>query len=945
MSKSKKRTEIYITIAEILAIFVTIGFAVGYVIKNNTPRNKTAMETIKVYALSENPKFEIPAQSLGAIKDKPDIEVKHSTGVPVDVNVKTEKAQNGNYEVTLERSETFRPGKYLMVVKGQNEAIYKDFYWGVLAVNTNKSLYSKNDEALLQLAVLDQWGHTQCDANVELKVKTPSGRTNTLDIEKNSTCDRDNVVDTADYLSKYKVTETGTYTLTLTNLDNGFTLATQFKSVDKADFSVERLGATRINPFKADYYTMTIKVKANQNFDGSLEEYLPKSFKADGQDANKITWNINLRKGEEKTYSYNYTSPSLSPEFYLLGPIRLVSNGNVVFEEERGWQIASDAAKTAAASGSWSTNATWGATSPPPVAGDTVTIGNYRIVVGAGASAASINLSASGANVEVRNGFVLQLSSAFILNSNAGGNVSAVLSGPGTVNVPILQVGTYTAPTGVRQVRLILGVNTLNITKDLVITSTSGSSTSRVYSSFADLTTGSVNVISVRAIRQNTCTFCSAGVTMNTGGQSAVLSISGSNPWQFQAMRIPNTLTGTNAVVNYNGTAAQTLPASSANTYTTMQVNNTAGVTLSGSITTTTLSIGNNTTNSVFNDGTNNVISTGTLNLVSGSYIVGRAWPSFATNNISAGTMVDYNQTDQAVSVTPTYSHLTLSNTGTYTPAAGTLTVTSNWTVNGITALDTNNTVVSTSGISGTGAITQGSGNISLNGDWTNTGSFTAGSADVIFTGTSDIISGSDGGMTFWGLKINGTITNSMPGTIIVNSALSGTGTLFQGSGAYLDINGDATLTNLVAGTNPNTVAYTGVGNQSITGGSYFYYNLALSSPGSPVAARTITFAGNSVSKVSAGGSISFKGANGNLLTLQSSDANTWKLQVDPTASLSISYVSATNSDATGYKLIDAADGTNVDGGAGGTNLNWIFEYPPNFLYMDGFEVEGLSLD
>jgi hypothetical protein len=80
------------------------------------------------------------------------------------------------------------------------------------------------------------------------------------------------------------------------------------------------------------------------------------------------------------------------------------------------------------------------------------------------------------------------------------------------------------------------------------------------------------------------------------------------------------------------------------------------------------------------------------------------------------------------------------------------------------------------------------------------------------------------------------------------------------------------------------------------------------------------------------------------LLTLASSDANKWHLHIDPAAATSVSYVSVTDSDAGGYKLVDASNGTNVDGGGGGTNINWKFEPDPKVLNMDGVNLEGIEL-
>ena len=55
-------------------------------------------------------------------------------------------------------------------------------------------------------------------------------------------------------------------------------------------------------------------------------------------DFTKIVWNVNLKAGVPQQFTYFINFPKVSPEFYLIGPIKV---GN--FKEARQWQVASDA--------------------------------------------------------------------------------------------------------------------------------------------------------------------------------------------------------------------------------------------------------------------------------------------------------------------------------------------------------------------------------------------------------------------------------------------------------------------------------------------------------------------------------------------------------------------------------------------------------------------------
>ena len=287
-----------------------------------------------------------------------------------------------------------------------------------------------------------------------------------------------------------------------------------------------------------------------------------------------------------------------------------------------------------------------------------------------------------------------------------------------------------------------------------------------------------------------------------------------------------------------NGSGAQTAVGG---TYATLDINNSSGVTLGTAATITTLTIGDVTSSSVFNDG-GFVITPGAssvLNLTSGSYnlgsaTVGTAWPAWGTRNITAGTTVGYvSGVAQAVSTTPSYPNLTFSGAGAKTPDTGTLTVGGNWSVTGGTAtLNTNNTIVNLTGdLTGTGSITQGTGLITSGGNWLNTGTFTATATGVTLTGSSKQITGASG-LTLTTLTVSGTYTNNNPGTLTVSTALSGAGTLTQGTNATLAIGGTSGISTLTAGASGNTVTYT------VTGGgqtikSTTYNNLTLNNTSS----------------------------------------------------------------------------------------------------------------
>jgi hypothetical protein len=294
-------------------------------------------------------------------------------------------------KVNLANQETMTPGKYQLTVKlseGTKEVkVMQDFTWGVLAINTNKKNYIPNDEAYIQMGVLDDQGFTICDTDLNLKIKSPNGeekvlttqpsfpspvpvghplpqageedknltgeRDNVGTIEKSNTCGPQTVTNNPDYWAKYILDKPGTYELQLTaKTKNGtYSQTANINVVETQDlasslpFEVERIGPTRIYPVAK--YEYKIKIKANQDFEGKIIEEIPDIFKIENlkiENSLKIgNWklkiggsangrktiesdDIQLSKGDEVALSYVFDAPDISPELFLFGPVKFIAS-------------------------------------------------------------------------------------------------------------------------------------------------------------------------------------------------------------------------------------------------------------------------------------------------------------------------------------------------------------------------------------------------------------------------------------------------------------------------------------------------------------------------------------------------------------------------------------------------------------------------------------------
>lgn len=284
------------------------------------------------------------------------ITLKDSNSETVSVPFSIEYHDDKTWTMKAEQMpQKLRPGKYLVSVEIlENDERYTDtfeFYWGVLAVNTKKSMYFPRENVQLNLAALTDKGDTICNANLELKIIDPKNNIFEVPVEQSGACGPNNVTDVPDYLASFASTgEWGVYTIQLQHKnDMGeivHKITDSFEVRDYIPFDIERTAPTRIYPPAP--YDVSLTVKAYRDFTGDINERVPRGFIIAGlenavistlPEYTLITWrDVSMKEGDERIFSYNFDAPDISPYMYLLGPLDMDG-----FSELRQWQIASDA--------------------------------------------------------------------------------------------------------------------------------------------------------------------------------------------------------------------------------------------------------------------------------------------------------------------------------------------------------------------------------------------------------------------------------------------------------------------------------------------------------------------------------------------------------------------------------------------------------------------------
>jgi transposase-like protein len=225
---------------------------------------------------------------------------------------------------------------------------------GALAVNPNKSIYTEKDIVRIGISSLDQKGMADCYARLVVTVLDPAGTEETYSsaehsIIRSTSCGPRSITNDSDYTILPHVQKEGLYEIAVKNIDSGQVARSQFVFSKQTPFEIARTAPIRIWPVVP--YQSTITVKANQDFVGEIHESIPSDFAINegiftveiNKNHKNLAWKVAMKKGEERSFTYTFDSPDVSPYAYHIEPVTLTdTKGNVVMREQAPWQIAID---------------------------------------------------------------------------------------------------------------------------------------------------------------------------------------------------------------------------------------------------------------------------------------------------------------------------------------------------------------------------------------------------------------------------------------------------------------------------------------------------------------------------------------------------------------------------------------------------------------------------
>ena len=287
------------------------------------------------------------------------------------------KAGNGKFTVEAAMPRSSKAGTYSITIRASDGTETAEetmqFEWGLIAVNTRKSIYRPGETTEFEIVVLDRESYGVAGAEVMLSITLPDGGNSLLSTANGLVKE---TTTRGIYIADFTVPIEGTYAVQASAKANDINTAieTTFDARQEFEYDIERITATKIDPAQQPN-TVEINITAMQGQkNADIIERVPKEFSisvtktiteetGEGETTEKtiederatitenseekiIEWkNVEFDSQGQAKLQYGYSVPDKKPWLYLIGPIE-IRQGTKSFFEARIWMIAVDANPT-----------------------------------------------------------------------------------------------------------------------------------------------------------------------------------------------------------------------------------------------------------------------------------------------------------------------------------------------------------------------------------------------------------------------------------------------------------------------------------------------------------------------------------------------------------------------------------------------------------------------
>jgi len=251
---------------------------------------------------------------------------------------------NDGYKIFINKR-MFRPGIYKLVIESDEEKEEYWFTWGLISINTRKSIYKPGETAEILMVVLDKYGFLVEDADISLFIEAPNGAISYFSTNDGSITQIEKGV----YHAFYETKKEGNYTLRafVKGDDVESSIQSYFLVKENYEYDIIRNTPVTTDPRHGPFESKIKIISYTNSTTFDFKEYLPEEFEIkDIGEAELIESNgtkILIWKNikNNSIVSYKAEPPHRWPYLYKLGPSE-VTYGSKIFKEARPWLLAVD---------------------------------------------------------------------------------------------------------------------------------------------------------------------------------------------------------------------------------------------------------------------------------------------------------------------------------------------------------------------------------------------------------------------------------------------------------------------------------------------------------------------------------------------------------------------------------------------------------------------------
>jgi len=251
-----------------------------------------------------------------------------------EIPAETEETDESNYDLESQKIRTS------LSMQDQK------FEWGLVSLNTRKSIYRPGEIAEFVIVALDRDGRSVCGASIDLVVTAPDNINIFYSTANGTISSGECGLYYADYLTEKE----GSHIVDITADINGIevTFSTYFLVQENYEFDIIRTAQSKIDPTLQDWFDVTIDIESFVGGDSFVvKEFVPAEFEIITDagveimgDAKVLTWDLALADNKASV-GYSYSVPHVWPYLYALGPLE-IDYDSQTFTEARPWYVAVD---------------------------------------------------------------------------------------------------------------------------------------------------------------------------------------------------------------------------------------------------------------------------------------------------------------------------------------------------------------------------------------------------------------------------------------------------------------------------------------------------------------------------------------------------------------------------------------------------------------------------